>query len=55
MKKKMSEKKRASAGEAGWDIAHFKFALGHDTTNCIVTQGLEGAQGRLVARHDMAW
>ena len=33
----MSEKKNC-AGGAGWATAHF-FVLGHDTANCIVTQG----------------
>ena len=32
----MSEKKRLQ--ESGWATAHF-FALGHDTANCIMTQG----------------
>ena len=42
-------KKKKSAGEAGWATAHFHFVLGHDTTNCIVTQAHRGVHGQ--ARH----
>ena len=43
-KKKMSEKKKKKQ-EAGWATAHLP-VLGHDTGNCIVTQGWEGWPGR---------
>ena len=36
--KKRVKKIKICAGEVGWATAHF-FVLGHDTTNCIVTQG----------------
>ena len=29
-----------------WATAHFQFALGHDTTICIVTKGWVGWPGR---------
>ena len=42
--RKKNEKKKVQEG--CWAIAHFQFALGHDTAICIVTQGWGGWPGR---------
>ena len=40
--------------QGGWAITHFQFALGHDTGNCIVTQGWGGWPGR-ATRTQYGW
>ena len=40
MKKKRVKKKRCR--KLGWATAHLQFVLGHDITNCIVTQSAHG-------------
>ena len=42
--KKLCEKKKQNVQEAGWATAHLP-VLGHDTGNCIVTQGWGGRPG----------
>ena len=51
MKKKMSEKRKKGCMKLGWATAHLQFVLGHDTTNCIVTQSAQQAR---MARQDTA-
>ena len=58
MKKKNDEKKKVQEG--CWATAHFQFALGHDTTICIVTQGWGGWPGhvsraRMVGHDTTGW
>ena len=53
----MRKKKKKGCGR-GRSLAgllpFFFFLQGHDIANCIVTQGLGGAQGCAVARHNTA-
>ena len=56
MKKKMNEKKKKGyrRGRSLAGLLPILFTLGHDTTNCIMTQVLGGVQGCAGARHDTA-